>query len=366
MHAAASDLRRSRLLTALTLAIVSSLACGAATLAFAGGWTTPKRILTHDAAPSHEMTTDGAGRIHVASDRGSQGVWYVTNASGTWTSCQVSQGDDRRPSISLDGSVVHIAFARQTDGERGIYTASSDQPGPGAGCGWGISQRHAGTASHSSLQARGGTLSIAFRTGNGQLRFIRGAAGEPAWSVNELIDGSCCTSAVALALTDTGSPRVAYGDGKRSAEGLKFGVRTSKGWKKAKAHGGRVTQVALTLDQTPGLFGQRPSNSPRIAYVVKKRGAYLADKGSAGTSGGWSKRFLGSAFGPLDLTHHSNVTFIVYTNKGSLGYARASGGIWFGGKLSGGGKDGGPQLAGGQLTFTRKGPSGGVFYTRST
>ncbi len=215
------------------------------------------------------------------------------------------------------------------------------------------------------MGARAGTLSIAVRTADKKLRFLKGPAATTPWTINELIDGSCCTSPVDLALSSSGSPRVAYGDGAGTAAGLKFGVRTSKGWKKSKAHGGRVKQVALALDQTPGLFGQPPSNAPRIAYVVKKQGTYLASKGSAGTSGSWDRRYLSKSFGPVELTHYSNVTYIVYVESGDLRYARASGGIWYGGGLSGSGRDGKPQLESGQLTFARSGAAAGVYYTRT-
>jgi hypothetical protein len=300
----------------------------------------------------------------VAAERGSGGVWYVTDRSGTWTQCQVSSGNDRKPSIAVDGSVVHIAFARLTDGERGIYTASSDQPGAAPGCGWSVTERYSGSASHPALAARAGVLSIAFRTGDRKLRFIKGPAASAEWTIRETIDGVCCTSPVVIALTSSGGPRVAYGDGRSKARGLKFGVRTSKGWKKSKVHGGRVEHVALVLDQTPGLFGQPPSNAPHVAYVVKKQGTYHARKGSPGSGGSWSKRFLRKAFGPVDLTHSSNLTYIVHTSKGNLGYTRTSGGIWYGGRLSGSGRDSKPQLAAGQLTFSRKMSGSGIYHTR--
>jgi hypothetical protein len=356
---------RFRLSSALTLALVGVLAGSLPVAAFASGWTPPKRVFADDGPPSHSMTTDGGGKVHIATERSGGGVWYVTNASGSWQECQVSGGDDRRPSIAVDGSVVHVAFARVSGGEAGIHTASSDQPAA-SGCGWAVTRRFSGAATHPSLVARSGSLSIAFRTDDKKLRFIKGPASETTWSVRELIDGSCCTSPVALALTHTGAPRVAYGDGTSRADGLKYGVRTSKGWKKSKAHKGRVTQVAMVLDQTPGLFGKPPSSAPRIAYVVKRQGTYLAAKSSAGTSGSWGKRTIARSFGPVDLTHSSNVTYIVYANGGNLRYARASGGIWFGGALSNGGSDDKPQLVGGQLTFTRSGGFSGIYHTRPT
>jgi len=356
----------ARSLIGLSLATACAMVASTTASAFGDGWASPTRISSATVAVSHDMVTDASGYVHIASDRGSGGVWYISNAGGAWTECQVSEGDDRRPSIALEGGTVHIAFARVTDGQQGIYTASSDQPATGVGCGWPVTLRHAGSASYPSMQVRGGVLSIAFRTGDKKLRFTKGPANAAAWTVGEVIDRSCCTSPVALALTHAGAPRVAYGDGGSRAQGLRFAVRTKAGWRTSKAHGGRVKQVAMVLNQLPGLFGQPPSNAPSIAFVAARQGAYLATKGNDGPGGAWGKRFLGKAFGPLDLTNSSNVTYIVFAKNGDLDYTRGSGGIWWGGKLSGSGKDGQPQLSGGQLTFTRKGGRSGIYHTRGS
>ena len=154
---------------------------------------------------------------------------------------------------------------------------------------------------------------------------------------------------------------MAYGDGASGAQGLKFAVRTGSGWQSSRAYGGRVKHVAMVLDQMPGLFGQPPSNAPHIAFVVARQGAYVVSKANDNPSGSWDRRFLAKAFGPLDLTHVSNVTRIVYTKGGDLLYTRFSGGIWVASKLSGSGREGQPQLSGGQLTFTRKGTPDGIY-----
>ena len=350
---------------ALLLLAVGASAMPAPTAASSNGWTTPQRVFSHGSATSQQMVVDGAGKVHVATDRGSAGVWYVTNAAGPWETCQVSDDNDRWPSIALDGGVIHIAFARLTDGQKGIYTASSDQLGGGSECDWIVSRRSSGGAGGPSLGARGGSLSIAFEASNRKLRFIKGPASATDWTLDEVIDGKCCTSPVAMALTNTGAARVAYGAGTSKAKGLKYGVRTSSGWKKTTAHGGRVKHVAMVLDQTPGLFGQPPSNSPHIAFAVKRKGTFVSVKGSSGASGRWGQRKIARAVGPLDLTHHSNVSFIVYAAGGDLRYARTSGGIWTGGMLIRGKSYSRPQLDGGQLAFTRQGAPAGIYYSRA-
>jgi hypothetical protein len=356
---------RSALPAALSLALVGAFGAAIPATAFSDAWTSPNRVFEDAGAPNHAMTTDSGGKVHIATERSTGGVFYVTNVSGSWQECQVSAGNDRRPSIDVDGGVVHIAFARLS-GETGIYTASGEPPpGDASDCGWDITSRYAGAASHPSLVARSGSLSVAFRTGDNKLRFIKGPASPIEWTVRELIDGSCCTSPVVLALTHTGAARVAYGDGAGNADGLKYGVRTSKGWKKSKAHTGRVKQVAMVLDQTPEVITRVPSNAPHIAYVVKGQGTFVAAKSSSGTSGSWTKRTIARSFGPVALTHASNVTYIVYADDGDLRHARTSGGIWTGGALSNGGSDGKPQLVGGQLTFSRDSGTKGIFHTRA-
>jgi hypothetical protein len=359
MHTPALHPRRARLFASLSagLAVVFVLAVPAS--AFDSGWTKPKRVFSHSSAPTHSMVTDESGRVHIATERGSTGVWYVTNASGNWTSCQVSSGDDRYPSIGVSGGVVHVAWTRNTDGQKGLYTSSSDKLAPADGCGWAITQRYAGGASHAALGVRGTTESIAFRTSDRKLKFTKGGSADPTWNKAEVIDGSCCTSPVALALTSSGAPRVAYGDGTSSAQGLKYAKRTAKGWKKSKVHGGRVKGVDLVLDQTPPLFGGPPSNSPKLAYVVKRKGLFVTSQG-----GGWSTRGFGGATGTPQISHHSNLTQIIYVRNGDLLYLRFSGGIWAGGKLSGAGNDSKPQFSGGKLTFSRQSGMKGVYFTQ--
>jgi hypothetical protein len=298
------------------------------------------------------------GRVHVATERGSSGVWYVTNESGSWTSCQVSSGNDRRPSIAVAEGVVHIAWTRHDDGQKGVYTASSDQAAPAADCGWATTKRWVGGASHAALGAHGSKLSIAFRTSDRKLKFLKGDADEAGWSKAELIDGKCCTSPVSLDLTTSGAPRVAYGDGTSRALGLKFATRTAKGWKKSLVKSGRIKDVDMVLDKTPGLFGAPPSNSPKLAFVIKKKGVYVASKGN-----GFSSRGFGKASSGVQIQHHSNVTLVVYVRNGDLMHLRTSGGIWFTTKLSGG-SDGKPQLHGDRLTFSRNSGTKGIYFTQ--
>jgi len=353
----------STAISAATLAFAATFLATLPAASFAAGWTTPKRIFPYAGAPTHSMVTDGNGKTHIATERGSGGIWYVTDASGPWTSCQLSSGNDREPSIVSGNGVLHVAFARRDAGQEGIYTASSDQSAGGEGCGWAISRRFSGKASQPSMGQYGGTLSIAFRNGFKKLKFIKGSAASTAWSVLETIDGKCCTSAPSLDLTTKGAARVAYGDGTSKAQGLKYAVRAGAGWKKSKAGSGRVTHVTMVLDKSPGVFTP-PSNAPKIAYVVKKKGTFLATKGSTFASGRWSRRYFGKHFGRPDVAHSSNVTRLLYGGRGDLWYVRMSGAIWLPLKLSGSGRDVKPQLHGSVVTFARNAGNRGIYYSR--
>ncbi|MGD8485149.1 MAG: hypothetical protein PVG27_00480 [Chloroflexota bacterium] len=351
---------------AIAIASVALLVAALPAAAFHSEWTKPKRVYEAGYAPTHAMVTDGAGATHIAIERGSSGLWYVTNASGSWTQCRLTSLNDRQPSIGVAGSVVHVAFARQVDGQRGIWTVSSDQASGGGGCGWQATRRFAGNASHPSLGVYGPMLSIAFRTGAKQLKFIKGGAGSTSWTVKQTIDTDCCTSAPALALTHGGAPRVAYGDGTARANGLKYAVRTSSGWKKTKFVNGRIKEVALVLDHTPGLFPwDSPSNAPHVAFVRKGKGTYHATKSTSGVRGSWRVDFLRKAFGGVDLAHHSNLTYIVFTKNGDLWAARKTA-ILYTYRLGASGKDVKPHVHGGQLrmTFARRDGATGVYHVR--
>ena len=363
MHHVSARRRASAAALTLSLSLVAVLVSSLPATAVPPGWTSPKRVYAHNSAPTHSMVTDHAGYTHIATERGSEGIWYVTNATGPWTSCQVSSGNDRDPSIAYGSGAVHLAFARRSAGQQGIYTTSSDQPAVAAGCGWAISKRYNGTSSQPSMAEFGGDLSIAFRSTYKKLKFMKGPATSPVWTVRQTIDANCCTSAPSLDLTTTGAPRIAYGDGTRIAQGLKYAARAGIRWKKSRASGGRVLHVTMVLDKSPGVFTP-PSNAPKIAYVVRKRGTYLATKASTYAGGSWGNRFFGKYLGRPDVTHSSNVTNLVYGGAGRLVFVRMSGAIWLPQTLSASGRDVKPQLHGNVVTFARNKVSKGIYFTR--
>lgn len=354
----------ARIVASLALVVAASLAATLPASAFNSDWTKPKLVFRAGFAPNQALAVDAVGKAHIAVQDGSRGVWYVSNASGAWQTCRVSSGDDRNPSIALTDGTVHVAFTRSTPLDRGVYTASSDQPAGTDGCGWALTRRYVGAASGASLEAFGATLSIAFRTADRKLRFARGPAADPDWSTREVIDSACCTSPVELELTTGGAPRVAYGAGTSSkALGLRYGVRTSDGWKKTRVQGGRIKHVDMTLDKSGGVFNP-PPNAPRILYVVKGKGTYLARKQTSGVSGKWTRSLERRTYGPPQVHHWSNNTSLVYGGGGNLWF-QTQRIISYEVALSTNGRDVKPKLAQGTyLVFSRSKGTTGVYYSR--
>ncbi len=111
----AGHVRRSTVAVMLAMALLLALAVG--DVAAVTGWTGPTRVFD---GPYREvsMDVDTNGKVHAAA-RGSTGLWYLTNRSGSWTRSRLTtnplDGRDVHPtlSIDLDGS-VHVAFARYT------------------------------------------------------------------------------------------------------------------------------------------------------------------------------------------------------------------------------------------------------------
>lgn len=358
--------RGRRLGLVVALALMAVLVAAGPAGAVPAGWTKLKRVFSAEGAPSHAMQVAG-GKVHIAAQDGSNGIVYITDASGAWTRCRVSAGVDRQPSLAVAGGVVHVAFARADAGEEGIWTASSDSPSGGEGCGWSLVRRHAAKASHPSLAAYGDTLHVAFRTPDGKLRYRRGASGADAWELLETVDGSCCTSAPSLFLTHLGAPRVAYGDGSgKRPDGLRFALRSGSGWKKAKVSGGRVKHVSLVLDHSPGVF-LGISDAPSLVYVIRGYGTVLAQKGSPSLKGGWATRYVGRFFALPDVATAGNKTVIVYGSRGKVGTTSVQGGIWVGKTVSSSGRDGKPRIdligLNSVVTLARARRGAGVYHT---
>lgn len=346
----------------LTFATIGAVLMALPAGAFSPNWTTPKRILPFNGPPLHASVVDANGAVHVASEKGSQGIHYITNKSGSWVTCQLTSANDRYPSITISGDVVHFAFARQVDGQRGLYTAASNQPAAvPQGCGFAVTKRYSGGAGTSDIGVWSGVMHVAFRTSNKKLKYFRGDPTAIEWTFRENVDGNCCTSAPAISFTTTGSVRIAYGNGTKRARGLKFALRSNGMRKKSKATSGRVKHVDLVLDHSPEVFTP-PNNHPRIAHVVKGRGVYVAWKSRPNAKGSWAHFYFGRKSGPTGLTYRSNQQRVLITGGGNMSMVISGGPIYMTQAISKSRKDFKAVFHGGSITFSRKGR--GVYYSR--
>ncbi len=155
------------------------------------------------------------------------GIWYVTDASGSWVTTRVSSHVDVEPSISLDGGHVYIAFVREdptTVKPKSLWTATN------ASGSWVTTKRHVGKDHNPSLQVHAGAYSLAFWTkgAGGGLQCLSNAGGP--WSLST-IDATCCANGgPSLRMTAGGQARVAYPDGSTSVPtGLKLAKRSAAG-----------------------------------------------------------------------------------------------------------------------------------------
>ncbi len=114
--------------------------CGIFYATNAGGSWSQKRISSTGAGP---LAIDGSGRVHIAFTRGA-GIYYGTNASGSWTPSRVTVNfGDSCPSLDTDNdNIVYVAFQRtgagsgvhSMDNTTGKWVKSAGPVLPGAAC----------------------------------------------------------------------------------------------------------------------------------------------------------------------------------------------------------------------------------------
>jgi hypothetical protein len=344
-------------LATILATLVLTLALAAPTAALPSGWTSTSRAYATHSVVAHDLAVETGGIVHVATEGGTAapGVWYAVRAGTTWDRVRVTTGDDRRPSVALDGSAAVIAFVRRSGEDPGLYTATN------ATGDWVIVRRLAGTdLGAPSLAVIDGTAHLAVRSGTA-LRYLRGpvdAADATGWST-ETADPTCCTGDPSLALTGDGAPRIAYPDGTpASPGGLTIASRTGGTWSRKAVDTRRVSAPALTSDGTKLM----------VAYVRRGMGTWYAALSGGGS---WTLKQLDpGASGPPDVSSFSGSTAFIYGKTGKLTYATMSGGILFSKPFSSVKGDRRPRItrAGGKpvVTFLRvNGGSGdGVLQTR--
>jgi hypothetical protein len=272
-----------RRLLAPIAALAALLLVAGPAAAVAPGWTHPLQVFAERFGPAHSMVLDAAGKVHIAVEGPlTGGIWYITNATGSWTTTQVTTQVDVEPSISLAGGFVYIAFVRQDPGTfqpKSLWTVTN-ATGP-----WVATKRHTGKDHNPSLVVSGGTYSLAFWTkgAGGGLKYLTNAGGP--WSLST-IDVTCCAvGGPSLRLTAGGLARVAYPDGSTSSgTGLNLAKRSAGGvWS--------VDTVDFHSSQWPRLVINGDAKLV-VVYLRKGVGTYVAAQ-SAGT---WGQSLVGTGY----------------------------------------------------------------------
>ena len=90
-------------------------------------WTVQTLVTSYETGPP-SMQVDANGKTHIVYGRGrsGDGLYYSTNASGTWVTQLVWAGVVGGPALTLDdGGFAHIAFIRSDSGTNGTFYATN-------------------------------------------------------------------------------------------------------------------------------------------------------------------------------------------------------------------------------------------------
>lgn len=251
--------------------------------AVAPGWTHPLQVFAERFGPAHSMVLDPAGKVHIAAEGAlTGGIWYITNAGGSWTTTHVTTQVDVEPSISLDGGSVYVAFVRQdpvTFKPKSLWT-TTNASGP-----WVATKRHTAKDRNPSLVVSGGTYSLAFWTKGvgGGLRYLTNTGGP--WSL-ATVDATCCASGgPSLRLNAGGLARIAYPDGSTgSPRRLRFAKRSPAGsWS--------IENLDNHASEWPELV-YNEDNKPVIVYLQEGVGTFV----TTNSPSGWHHSQVGSGY----------------------------------------------------------------------
>jgi hypothetical protein len=176
-----------------------------------GAWVGPERIATRDYGEL-SLVVDEAGIAHAAAVL-HPGIYYLTNASGSWTREPVSDSADlletglyvTDPQIALDSDgSLWIAFALAWDGlgpPGGTVHYVTNRSGS-----WSESTVLAADGAHSpSLAVRDGRVHLAYLKGG--LHYLTGTDGS--WTETRVAESG---AQPLLRLGADGSPRIVFGD----------------------------------------------------------------------------------------------------------------------------------------------------------
>jgi hypothetical protein len=174
------------------------------------GWIGPERISTR-AYEELSLVIDNDGIAHAAAEL-NDGIFYLTNASGSWTreriSTPVTGGSDRNPSMTYDADEDYLAisftrYGRYECYELGCYPANS--------LGIYVVTNYSGTSSEPFAVTGPDTDYHELRAGRGQLHLTYEALGGEASFIHHATDSGPGPTWVDVRLTEGHSPSLQVG-----------------------------------------------------------------------------------------------------------------------------------------------------------
>ena len=322
-------------LVAATAALAASL-IAASPAAAVSGWSAPAMVWNGD-YQSPAMAIDSLGHAHIAV-RGDTGIWYLTNAAGSWTRTRLTtdsgSGDNAtttlEPVIAIDASngAITVAYTVRQGGDGAPCCALTLTYRTNSGHGW--SSPHAipsGCEHAASLAARNGTLAVAaVRTSSvipSQVWFCTNAGGS--WSAQQLPqphDGSQFSDA-SLALDSHGKPHITYRrwSGTDTSQVLWYASGSTVNGDFSRE---KIAKTDVEEYGRPSL-ALNAQDQPRVAFTAANSTWF-----SYRNSTGWHAHAVMGGSGNAALVVDASGPHIAATDVSaqSLWYATNSGGTW--------------------------------------
>jgi subtilisin family serine protease len=256
-----------------------------------------------------------------APDVAGKGLYYATDATGSWVFTQLTSGSSDGPAalaLAPDGT-VHVVLKRTRGSASGLYEVTS------AGGTWTESQltNDVEDSAASIAVDTTGAVHVAFaRPGMGLYLVERPAGGE--WgSPARLVDATVTSST--MAADASGHLHIAYGrtDAWGLPKGVSYLTNASGAWSTSVVDGGRAHDPSLALDS---------SGQAHIAYSCDVDGTSSGGIFYATNASGSFERTLVRAWAREDITGGAYVvdSFGHHHVVINEGYGGPSAGVWYG------------------------------------